>query len=62
MIILKIPVYWTAEEADYVYQALGQLRDQIWEQYGQEIDHLYDKFKEDNVREGQGDFDDEIPF
>ena len=62
MKILNIPVYWTAEEADYVYQSLGQLREQIWEQYGQEIDHLYDKFKEDNVREGQGDFDDEIPF
>ncbi len=46
MQILKIPTYWTAEQADCIYEFLGDLRAAIWEQYDGEIDRLYDELRE----------------
>jgi len=45
MQILKNPTYWTAEQADGIYEFLGDLRVAIWEQYGGEIDQLYDELR-----------------
>lgn len=45
MQILKIPTYWTAEQADSIYEFLGDLRAAIWEQYDGEIDQLYDELR-----------------
>ncbi len=45
MQILKISSYWTAEQADSIYEFLGDLRTAIWEQYDGEINPLYDELR-----------------
>jgi len=45
MQILKIPSHWTPEQADIIYEFLGDLRAAIWEQYDGEIDPLYDELR-----------------
>ena len=34
---LKITTYWTAEQADCIYQLLGDLRSVLWDHYGDKI-------------------------
>ena len=40
---LRITTYWTAEQADCIYQLLGDLRSVLWDHYGDEITELYEK-------------------
>lgn len=42
---LKITPYWTAEQADCIYQLLGDLRSQVWDRYGDEIAELYEQIR-----------------
>jgi len=58
MKILKIPVYWTAEEADCIYQLLGDLKEEVWRLYGEEIRQLYAELHNDT----DTDFNDDVPF
>lgn len=58
MKILKIPVYWTAEEADCIYQLLGDLKEEVWRLYGEEIGQLYADLRNDT----DTDFNDDVPF
>ncbi len=37
MKVTRVRTWWTAEQADDVMMFLDELRDQIWESYGQEI-------------------------
>lgn len=37
MKILKLPVYWTAEEAHTVYELLQALQEEVWRLYGKDI-------------------------
>ena len=37
MKILKITTYWSAEEAEGIYQLLDELKDAIWQSYGEAI-------------------------
>ncbi len=39
---LKITTYWTAEQADCIYQLLGDLRAVLWDHYGDEIAEMYE--------------------
>ncbi|WED22030.1 hypothetical protein L3Q72_17810 [Vibrio sp. JC009] len=38
---IAVTIYWSAEEADTVYQFLGELREVIWQIYGQDIEEMY---------------------
>lgn len=53
MKILKITTHWTPEEADCVYQLLDDLKEAIWQSYGEDIVHLYQTIHE----EQQADFE-----
>ena len=37
MKILKITTHWSAEEAEGIYQLLDELKDAIWQSYGEDI-------------------------
>ena len=38
---LRLTTYWTAEQAECIYQLLGDLRSEVWDRYGDEIEELY---------------------
>lgn len=63
MKILKITTHWTPEEADCVYQFLDDLKEALWQSYGEDIVHMY-KTLHDEQQAGneECDFNDEIPF
>lgn len=63
MKILRITTHWTPEEADCVYQFLDDLKEAIWQRYGEDILDLY-KTIPDEQQAGpeESDFNDEIPF
>ena len=42
---LRITTYWTAEQADCVYQLLGDLRLVLWDHYGDEITEMYEEIR-----------------
>lgn len=42
---LKITTYWTAEQADCIYQFLGDLRTVLWDHYGDEIAEMYEEIR-----------------
>ena len=65
MKILKITTYWTPEEADCIFNLLGELQAMIWESYGDDITHMYRQVGEEqqNIkRKGEETFNAEIPF
>ena len=37
MKLLRITTHWSAEEAECIYQLLGELKDAIWQSYGEDI-------------------------
>jgi len=60
---LKITTYWTADQADCVYQLLGELRSELWEHYGDEIVKMYETIRvEQRQREGSVEVNHELPF
>ncbi len=61
MKILKITTYWTAEEADCIYQLLSELQSALWQSYGEDIQHMHDMIREEQL-ESEEAFTDEIPF
>jgi hypothetical protein len=61
MKVLKITTHWTAEEADCIYQLLGELQSEIWKHNGEDIDHMYDLIREEQLEREKTYFDD-IPF
>ena len=61
MKVLRITTHWTAEEADCIYQLLGELQSIIWQHYGDDIHHLYDQIQEAQLERDETYFDD-IPF
>ena len=42
---LKITTYWTSEQADCIYQLLGDLRSELWDHYGEEIAEMYEEIR-----------------
>ncbi len=61
MKVLKITTHWTTEEADCIYQLLGELQSVIWQYYGEDIDYMYDLIREEQLEREEAYFDD-IPF
>ncbi|MDO8846615.1 hypothetical protein [Methylicorpusculum sp.] len=63
MKILKITTHWTPEEADCVYQFLDDLKEAIWQRYGEDILDMYKTIQDEQQAEHEEcDFNDEIPF
>ena len=67
MKVLKMTTHWTTEEADCLYRLLDELQSAIWEQYGKDIEQLYEAHREEQwklkqARESEVSSLDEIPF
>ena len=67
MKILKMTTHWTTEEADCLYRLLDELQSAIWEQYGKDIEQLYEVHREEQrklkqERKSEVSSLDEIPF
>ena len=61
MKILRITTHWTTEEAECIYHLLSELQSVIWQNYGEDIDHMYDLIREEQLEMDEAYFD-EIPF
>lgn len=63
MRILKIVTYWTPEEADGIYQFMDELKEALWQSYGDDIAKMHhDIHDKQQLSDAQSGFDDEIPF
>ena len=61
----QIPDYWTAEQALAVYDFLDDLRERVWDRYGEQITERMVVEYEEQQRRAQLElfpFNDEIPF
>lgn len=61
MNILKMTTHWTVEEADCIYQFLGELQSEIRESYGGDIEQMHRTIWEEQQKR-ESTFFDEIPF
>ncbi len=62
---MRLRTYWSASEAHTVFEFLDELKELIWENYGDEItEMLRDAFYEQQANKNQPrlPFDDEEPF
>ena len=61
---IRLRTYWNADDAHLVISFLDELRDLLWESYGDEIIAMHQSLAEDAARNnGQTDlFDDKIEF
>ena len=59
-----IPDYWTPEQALAVFAFLDALRERVWDQYREQIQHQYriDRGEDDEEQPDFFELDDEIPF
>lgn len=65
MKILKITTHWTTEEADCIFNVLGELQSMIWESYGDDLARMYQQMGEEQQKiklKVEETFNDEIPF
>ena len=61
----KIPDFWTAEQALAVYEFLDELRERVWDRYGEQITARMRLEYEEQQRHAQLEllpFNDKIPF
>jgi hypothetical protein len=60
-----IPDYWSPEQATAVYVFLDELRERIWDRYGEQITERMRSEYEQHEKGAQLElfaFDDEVPF
>ena len=63
MKILKITTHWSAEEAEGIYQLLDELKDAIWQSYGEDILEMHKTIQLEKQDGGEyWDPNDELPF
>jgi hypothetical protein len=62
--ITRLATYWSAAEAYTVIAFLDELRDQLWETYGEQINEMFENETErcTNDRQTEMPFDDDIDF
>ena len=58
MRITRLTTYWNAEQAETVITFLDELKDLLWEVYGEEITDMRRRASESDT----SDFDDDIDF
>ena len=61
MKILRIPTFWTAEQADTIHEFLGELQAVIWQQYHEEILKMHEEIKIQSL-EDQKTMNDDVEF
>jgi len=59
---LKITTYWSAEEADCIYQLLDELKEAVWAAYGEEILKMHQEMRDEKAEVQCEYFNDEIQF
>lgn len=60
---VKIVTHWTAGEADCIYQLLEEFKSALWASYGEEILTMHNEiWLEQQKKEQNNEFDDELPF
>ena len=65
MNITRLTTYWSADEADMLITLLGDLKDCLWETYGDQIIELRRNAMtsvESNIDQAELPFDDDINF
>jgi len=63
MKILRIPTFWTAEQADTIHEFLGELQAAVWQEYHEDIQRMYEEIKDNQTSMGEADdFYDEVDF
>lgn len=63
MRILKIATYWTPEEADCIYQFLGDFKEALWQSYGDDMIKMHQSILDKQQDyDTEKDFDDELLF
>ncbi len=60
MKIIRIPTFWTAEQADTIHEFLGELRAAVWHEYHEDIQQLHDEVHEHE--QAQECIDDDLTF
>ena len=59
---IKISVFWTLEEAESVYEFLDELKERIWQAYGQEIEQKYENLYQEQLEmEREYEPNDDVP-
>jgi len=60
---IKLVTHWTTEQADDIYQLLGELQSSIWQSYGEDIVKMHQEIATEKFLEEENDpFNDELPF
>jgi len=62
MKIIRIPTFWTAEQADTIYEFLGELRATVWQEYHEDIEPLYDEGRNQTLENTDIGLDDDVKF
>ncbi len=62
MKIIRIPTFWTAEQADTIQEFLGELRAAVWQEYGEDIYKIYDDMATEAQQSIENDLDDDSTF
>jgi hypothetical protein len=62
MKIIRIPTYWTAEQADTIHEFLGELRAAVWQEYHEDIKQLYQDVHKQAQEHIDNDFDGDVKF
>jgi hypothetical protein len=62
MKIIRIPTFWTAEQANTIHEFLGELRAAVWQEYHEDIEQLYEDVLDQNRKHIGNDFDDDVKF
>lgn len=62
--ITRLATHWSADEAYTVIAFLDELRDQLWETYGEQINEMFHAEVERRIDDRQTEmpFDDDIDF
>jgi len=62
MKVIRIPTFWTAEQADTIHEFLGELRAAVWQEYQEDIQAMYDDIAAQARENADKNFDDDIKF
>lgn len=62
MKILRIPTFWTAEQAATIHEFLGELQAAVWQEYHEDIQKMYQEIKEQSHRDHIETIDDDVEF
>ena len=62
MKILRIPTYWTADQAETIHNFLGQVQAAVWQEYHEAIQGEHKESKECQMQLFEDFKDDDIEF